>query len=429
MRIDEFNREAIDGRTRVSARVSWEDCDRPQSRIYFETDPQFAGDLSCNPNAFLLAAIIPAMHHGERRVIVQGKVCPQLRNGLTTAMLQLRAWYEEDEHPVAIEAIEGFEPPEGLWPQQTASFMSGGVDALATLRRNRLEFPRSHPGAIRDGFFVYGIDMGGPNGQADERHFKLACESVAQIADHAQMTLIPVRTNVRYLDDDGIQFALKSHAAILSSVAHAFSRRISTAKIAASDHVDVLVPWGSHPKLDPCYSSADVCIQHDGILYSRLQKVALVAEWDVALKNLRSCYNPWRPGDRLNCGRCEKCIRTMTELVACGKLKDAASFMFDDVSPDLLRILKVKDKGEGDSYLLERIYMGNACFWQELIVPLKRIGRHDLTDVIQDRLAEYDRDQARVEERDWRGVLKRLDRRWLRSRLTSISRRIRGISV
>ena len=70
MRVHTYEQKTSDGTARVQATVTWEDCDRPEREIFIETDAAYSSDLSCNPNAFMLAAIIPAMRHGERRILV-----------------------------------------------------------------------------------------------------------------------------------------------------------------------------------------------------------------------------------------------------------------------------------------------------------------------------------------------------------------------
>lgn len=140
----------------------------------------------------------------------------------------------------------------------------------------------------------------------------------------------------------------------------------------------------------------------EGSTLSRLDKVRLISDWDVALQNLRVCtHNP--PG-RLNCGSCEKCIRTMTELVAVGKLSETQAFGAQDVSVDLLKTIKVTEP-----YL--------ADYYWELIEPLIGQGRRELAQVIERKLAEQRESLAWKEERDWKGAVKRFDRRYLHSAL------------
>jgi hypothetical protein len=56
----------------VCATVIWKDCDRRQKKFFIETRAEFSDDICPDPNAFLLATIMPALHHGERRLLVEG---------------------------------------------------------------------------------------------------------------------------------------------------------------------------------------------------------------------------------------------------------------------------------------------------------------------------------------------------------------------
>ena len=434
MKIHNFSSGTEGDLARASATVTWEDCDRPQREIYIETNARFASDLNGNPNAFLLGAIMPAMRHGEHRVLVEGAVCPQLRNGLVTAMQILRGWYGEAKHrPVMIEATQGFEPPLPRSPQRAASFLSGGVDGLTTLRSNRLDFPLDHPASIQDCFLVHGIDIGGYEAlDRKKENFELAVASLSELARSAKVTLIPVYMNLRYLDDSDQLFSMESHGAVLAAIAHAFSRRVTIALIASTSNILELTPWGSHPLLDPNYSSAEVCIQHDGARLTRLEKVGLIADWDAVLQTLRSCYNPFRPDDVLNCAKCEKCIRTMTELLVFGKLKQCRSFPLEDISPDFLRTLKAVPQGGPpvQPELLLRFSPLRLHFadlehnnWRGLIDPLRKIGRRDLAEVIEVKLSEYEKYQAWMK---WKGVARRLDHKYLGGVFSKLNLLIKG---
>jgi hypothetical protein len=71
--------------------------------------------------------------------------------------------------------------------------------------------------------------------------------------------------------------------------------------------------WGTHPGLDPLWSTETLEFVHDSALRGRLPKIALVATNPVARRTLRVCWH--NPDDAYNCGRCEKCLRTMAGLV------------------------------------------------------------------------------------------------------------------
>ena len=64
-------------------------------------------------------------------------------------------------------------------------------------------------------------------------------------------------------------------------------------------------------------------------------------------------------------------------------------------------------------------------FWDVLRTRLESVGRHDLSQAVSRKLRKARRHQAWLEERDWKGWLRRADRRLLGGRLTRMTRAIR----
>lgn len=411
MRIESLRSEKKGTKARVAATVLWEDCNHPSQEIYFEVDEIFSQDLSCNPHAFLLACLFPAMRHGEKRIAIQEVICPELRTGLLTAMGWICQWFGPPRKPVQIEAKKGICPPLACAKEYAGAFLSGGIDSLAMLRANRLDFPLDHPRAIKDCLFVHGFDIGGADGADGEiETFERAVSSLSKVVKDTQAILIPVSTNIRQLDNDVHFWIYEFHGAALSSIAHALSPRLTSVSIASGFDIPNIIPAATHPLIDPNYSSTALRIRHEGILFSRLEKVGLLADWDVALQNLRVCtMNP--PG-LLNCGKCEKCIRSMTELLAVGKLASAGVFPQDDVSEEMLSSITITEAYQQHMY-------------RELIDPLRGRDRLDLVGVIEKKLMEFDKYLAWGEERDWKGVIKRFDRRYLRRNLFKVYKAFR----
>jgi hypothetical protein len=195
------------------------------------------------------------------------------------------------------------------------------------------------------------------------------------------------------------------HGAALSAVGHVFSSRLATLFIGSYDVAGLFMPYGSHPLLDPCYSSSGLRIRPDGYACTRLEKVSVVAGWEVGLRNLRVCTVNV-PG-LLNCGDCEKCIRTMTELLVLGKLGDATSFPVRDVTPELLSSVEI------DSEDLDVLYA-------PLAAPLRALGRSDLADIIDVKSRRFHEQLDFIHERDFKGLVKRFDRRVLGGRLLAL---------
>ncbi len=85
---------------------------------------------------------------------------------------------------------------------------------------------------------------------------------------------------------------------------------------------DQLGPYGTHPELDPLFSTENTQIIHDGCEYSRLEKVkSSIAKSPLALKYLRVCCQIIK--GKYNCNECVKCEQTKMELLCAGALQKA----------------------------------------------------------------------------------------------------------
>jgi hypothetical protein len=365
----------------------WEDVDKPSTRVFIEAPEPFGADLSPDPHAFLLAAAIPALRAGEARIRIEGAVCPKLRDGLREAMQRLSRWRWRGSRRrlPAIETIGG--DARASSGRRRAMFLSGGVDSLALLRRDRDRHPTGHPEAFQDAFFVDGFDIyWGPDGDGGDL-YQRAMANLAPAAADAGVVLVPVRTNLRDLDSAGAWLA-EWLGAGTAAVAHAFARRIGHVSIAASNYRDELVPQGTHPDLDPLYSTAALTVSHDGADERRLERLARVAAWDAGLRALRVCWEGISPDGPLNCGRCHKCVLTRLELVAIGRLGDCRGFLAGDVTPETADVLRpTRDSSLG--------------YFRELLEPLRAQGRADLAEVVAAKIAAHEAFARRMRAPRW----------------------------
>jgi hypothetical protein len=406
MKIENLRQENKGNRAKIAATVIWENCDRPNQELYFETTQEFAADVFCNPNAFITACTIPAMRYGEKRIAIDSPICPQLKDGLTTVMHSLVEWYGGDRRVIPIEApLESqISSPQN---SRAGCFFSGGIDAISMLRTNRLNYPLEHPRSIKDGILVYGILKGEDE---NEPSFQYVLDGVSKMAEDAKINIIPVYTNayahIRDLDPDFSFWKGEFHGSFLAAIAHIFAQRLTTVSIASTFDLANLIPWGSHPLIDPHFSSNNLHIRHEDVALSRLEKTKLVAEWDVALKNLRVCNekDSYRYGNH-NCGKCEKCLRTMTTLLALGVLDKTATFPQKDISEDLLT------KGA----YIDSSYQ-EVCY-RSLIPLLMKLKRYDIVDGISRIITRY-------HERDLKGMIKRFDRNFLRGSLLNLGKKL-----
>ncbi|MEH0018842.1 MAG: hypothetical protein V6Z89_04265 [Desulfobacter sp.] len=367
MKLVDFNMTRASGEVTASATVIFEDSDLPDKTVFIKTGAAFADGFDANPDAFLVGCLLPALHLGEKRLRIEGDVCPFLLEGIRVAMNILSHWTDGRYTPIPIEA--GTRNRDLLPAHDRAGMvMSGGMDSLAALRLNRLNYPEEHPAYVKDSFFLHGFDIGGVRERGMKYHvFDRAIEAISKITRDAGTTLIPVYTNIRHLCDERELWLDSFFGAVLAAMAHSFSARVNLMFIGSSYDIPNLHPCGSHPLLDPEYSSYGMRIRHRDYELSRLEKIRVVSEWDTAFQNFRVCLA--NVPDKLNCGRCEKCVRTMTELTALGLLHKTRAFEADQVMPE--------DISQFDITIRVR-----PPFYRPMIPLLREQGRDDLADTI-----------------------------------------------
>jgi hypothetical protein len=181
---------------------------------------------------------------------------------------------------------------------------------------------------------------------------------------------------------------------------------VTSVSIGATYDLENLGPWGSHPLLDCNFSSHELRVRHDGLRLSRLEKTRLLAGWDVALHHMRVCNkSDAYKADQLNCGKCEKCLRTMLALICLGALSRSRAFAVKDVS----------EQGAADIHIADEYV---ASCYPELIGPLRGAGREDLARGVEHALARY------RGETGFYGPLKRLDRVYFGNGVRKIKRHL-----
>ncbi|MDR7438950.1 MAG: hypothetical protein QN181_03530 [Armatimonadota bacterium] len=241
---------------------------------------------------------------------------------------------------------------------------SGGVDSTASLVRHRAENP--------DLVMIHGADIPLRN----ERLWARALAANRRFVAAEGLVLYTVRSNFREvlnpgaLDADfspdllgrswwaGIQHGLALLGLLAPLSAKAGWRRIL---IAATHSYHVRKPHGSHPDLDSRVRWADLEVTHDSKDLSRYEKIHKVLKPYFDPKpgkpTLRVCLvDP--PPPSLNCGRCEKCARTVVALLLAGM--DPCAYGFPYKPRTLMSVRRRLMKGK------LKFTIGHIPHWQEL---------------------------------------------------------------
>src|SRR4051812_42905225 len=128
MKLSQLQTSRAGGKIRVEVTATWEQAQRAPLKLFVETGSDFADGLALDYDAFVTACAIPAMHFGERRLALDGDLCPKLANGLAFVMEVMRQWYSIRQPAVALEPKDGFKARYPLAQPRSGMLLSGGVD-------------------------------------------------------------------------------------------------------------------------------------------------------------------------------------------------------------------------------------------------------------------------------------------------------------
>ena len=304
------------GRHRTATRVRVDGVARP---LWFSTrgDVPFLdrnrGDVWFPPLLLL------AMRRGER-LVLKDPVSAELRASMEQVQDVMIGWYPDRFSRVEVTAP----PPEpsaparsGLLRRRTpdervaATCFTAGVDSFFSLVDHRDEI-----GAL---VYAFGLDVPLHMTEATRR-VRL---QLAAVAGESGTRLLTTRTNIRTFLGSQVSWGFESHGAVLASIGALFSPVVSRLYIPSTHPAQADVPWGSHHRTDPLWSTARLDVVHQAPEVSRAGKVARLADDPIAQGHLRVCFKQFAT---TNCCRCMKCMRTMATLTLLDRLQKFDTF-------------------------------------------------------------------------------------------------------
>ena len=161
-----------------------------------------------------------------------------------------------------------------------------GVDSFYGLLKNVRDHPQDEE-SITHLLAVQGFDVDHVRQGLEFSPIKF--DRLSSVAQVLSKTLVPVATNVKTISEPFASWGM-SHGAALASIALALGGMFRQVHIAASTSYDLLYPWGSHPVLDPLWSTERLAIVHDGCELGRIDKTRMIAQSQLALDTLRVCF-------------------------------------------------------------------------------------------------------------------------------------------
>lgn len=285
--------------------------------------------IEWNANTAIAFTLLPMMHAG--RPVSWPGLSPRLAATLPAIQSIYRAFVPELAGiPVAT--------PDTIVPRsddRVGMFLSGGIDSLHVLATRMSE--------VTDVVLVHGFDIT----WTEDATFVAVRAHATDIARRFGKRLTVVRTNLRDMSDAYSSWEMY-HGGALAGVALMLGFR--RMYIGSSYRFEQLHAWGSHPLLDPLWSTEATEIVHWGADVSRVDKLREIARLHPALlERLRVC---WQHSAEYNCGTCEKCLRTVANLAVAGA-SDWCRTLPRDLPPERIGRFALTS--------------GAAYFWREMV--------------------------------------------------------------
>jgi hypothetical protein len=260
--------------------------------------------LAPNPDAAFVAGLPVAMGLASSLAVPAG-VSPDLLRASRTIQEMLAIWNSALQ-PVEVLTEPG-DPPSAtdsstVAARDTAAFFTCGVDSFYTVLSRREE--------IDAVVYAHGLDL-----PADDPKRELVSATFREAAAQLDLEAIELETDVRTFSDPVCDWERIYTSAALATIGHLLADRFGRVLIPATHSYRDLHPTGSHPLLDPLYSSERLRIEHVDAV-SRVTKLEYLIGSELAMNSLRVCFQ--HGGEGLNCGECPKCVRTMVGLRAIG---------------------------------------------------------------------------------------------------------------
>jgi hypothetical protein len=271
-------------------------------------------------DVFLPLAVFPALRSGGV-LRSAGAISPMLAESITEVQSIFTAWYPGEFRRFALEAP--LRHREAKTRPGAASCFTGGVDSFHTVTGHRRE--------LTSLLFAHGLDI-----PLEEAEFLgMVSSRLREAAGDLGLPLLEPESNFRTILDASGLWLEHTHGAAIASMALALApEHFSTLYVPSSHGYRFMGPRGSHPMLDPRWSTEYLQIRHDSFGVNRARKTAAIASSEEARRYLRVC---WQSRSDYNCGVCEKCTRTMIALDLAGVLDEFETF------PDELDLNRVRN--------------------------------------------------------------------------------------
>jgi hypothetical protein len=322
-------------RIRLDARIQTEK-NPGEFHVFYDFPRRDWLDLSLHSGDALAAlTLLPAMTQGES-LIIDAPLSYRLAESLSQ-LQDVFSTMHPDWSVVEIQApIKHHRRPFLPARRKRGLFFSLGVDSFFSLQQlleENYSFGLSHL------LVIHGLDVF--YRRKNHGVFKEVLQRARQVGEECDLKVLDVVTNLRDFSDHFVNWETQYGCATFS-IGLALQRGFETVYLASgmSDYYDGFLSYGSGPLITPHWSTERLrFIQHGGGA-DRQDKINAISGFALALEHLRVCWE--NPGNLYNCGKCEKCLRTMLGLLISGGL-DTCQTLPDQIPLSELEKIRIKN--------------------------------------------------------------------------------------
>lgn len=287
----------------------------------------------------------------------------------------MKGWYPNLSFSTDINVEEIVPNNSAIEGHRLGLLFSGGIDSTSSYIRHKNKKPNL--------IMVWGADI--PlNRKEFWRDVKKKCKD---FVDQENMKISFIKTNMRQFINERL-LTMKFGRYLTASdwwgaLHHGVGLLGLCAPIAVSEQIGtILIPsshtrelseyrWGSHPLIDNEMSWANTKVVHDGYDLSRQKKIRYVLKNYIRNSKryppLRVCWSQFRD---FNCGKCEKCSRTIAGLVLEKIDPNECGFNIESGFFDFLK-----------QQFIERRFSlspGKAFLWRDIQRQIPKVMKHNL---------------------------------------------------
>ena len=350
--------------------------------VYFRSQ---RGPLSASAAPYIMSVLPVAMQLGLP-VQAPGSVAASFMDYLERTQRLFRFFFPTLHHVDIAVSVAQDEAPHAAMDQRGAGlFFSGGVDSFYSLLKHQAE--------VTQLIYVHGFDtlLANPTARA------LNARALRHAAAEAGKQFFELETNVRSMIDPYQRWLHPTATSVQFAIALTVMPQFHT--IFVAENYPYSGEW-SRQQEPTVPGAAGPAVVFDGVDAMRLEKIQSISSSPLAMRWLRVCWQ--NLGVTYNCGRCEKCLRTMIGLEIAGALDSCRTFT------NKLDIERVRTTD------LDKF----ARFWPELALALDQSGAHpELAAAIRDSVRSSSTEPYR-----WQRMIRHLEERGDRPELVAVVR-------